>query len=326
MCMEVGNMNQDYTIEWIVKALGIIERGIEAKCDSNEIKKRIIDEIGYNYNYFNELFKDIVGCSLANYIRAASYRHAYSIWKNEKPELKQRDSYEGLDYFLYNFKRTFGISITEVETKGISIMKNITKEELLKITEFLEETPLIESYEFNNGNVKLAVDIDMVLVFMLSNKCYLISKELVEKSNWKNMSEDSKKFLLILVNRAPDELDKQNQITLEVEEIEREFALLDSYNMEEPELFNGYYIFYYKWNAQLKPVFERNIDSLFNRIEIVIPGTDVPKKYKDILQAARACKGLITINRIALKCKMPETDIAERLWEMAQKGFLRVTE
>ena len=41
--------------------------------------------------------------------------------------------------------------------------------------------------------------------------------------------------------------------------------------------------------------------------------------------AARACKGLITINRIALKCKKTETDIVEILWEMAQKGFLRIT-
>lgn len=261
---------------------------------------------------------------MANYIRFASYRHAYSIWKTENPELKQRDSYEGLDYFLFNFKRTFGISITEVEAKGISIMKNITKEELIKITEFLEETPLIESYEFDKGSIKLAVDIDMVLVFMLSNKCYFISKDLIDKTNWKNMSADSKKLLLILFDRASDELDEEDQITLEVEEIEQEFTVLDSYNMEEPELFNDYYVFYYKWDARLKPVLERNIDSLFSRIEIIIPGTDVPKKYKEILQAVRACKGLITINRIALKCKLSETDIVEILWEMAQKGFLRI--
>ena len=317
-------MNQDYTVELIIKALGIIEKGIEENCDGNEIKRRIIDEIGYNYNYFNELFKKVIGCSMANYIRFASYRHAYNIWKTEKPELKQRDSYVGLDYFLFNFKRTFGMSITEVETKGISIMENISKEELLKITEFLEGTPLIESYEFDKGSVKLAVDIDMVLVFMLSNKCYFISKDLLDKTNWKDMSEDSKKMLLILFDRAQDELDEENQITLKVEEIEQEFMTLDSYNIEEPELFNDYYIFYYKWDAQLKPVFERNIDSLFSRIEIVIPGKDIPKKYNNILQAVKECKGLITISRIALKCKMSETDIIEILWDMAQKGFLRI--
>ena len=318
-------MNQDYTVELIIKVLGIIEKGIEENCAGSEIKRRIIDEIGYNYNYFNELFKKVIGCSMAHYIRFASYRHAYSIWKTEQPELKQRDSYVGLDYFLFNFKRTFGTSITEAETKGIGIMENITKEELLKITEFLEETPLIESYEFDKGSVKLAVDIDMVLVFMLSNKCYFVSKDLIDKTNWKDMSEDSKKLLLILFNRTQDELDEDNQITLSVEEIEQEFMILDSYNMEVPELFNGYYIFYYKWDAQLKPIFERNIDSLFSRMEIVIPGKNIPKKYNDVLQAARTCKGLITINRIALKCKMSETDIVEILWEMAQKGFLRIT-
>ena len=318
-------MNQDYTVELIIKVLGIIEKGIEENCAGSEIKRRIIDEIGYNYNYFNELFKKVIGCSMAHYIRFASYRHAYSIWKTEQPELKQRDSYVGLDYFLFNFKRTFGTSITEAETKGIGIMENITKEELLKITEFLEETPLIESYEFDKGSVKLAVDIDMVLVFMLSNKCYFVSKDLIDKTNWKDMSEDSKKLLLILFNRTQDELDEDNQITLSVEEIEQEFMILDSYNMEVPELFNGYYIFYYKWDAQLKPIFERNIDSLFSWMEIVIPGKNIPKKYNDVLQAARTCKGLITINRIALKCKMSETDIVEILWEMAQKGFLRIT-
>ena len=318
-------MNQDYTVELIIKVLGIIEKGIEENCAGSEIKRRIIDEIGYNYNYFNELFKKVIGCSMAHYIRFASYRHAYSIWKTEQPELKQRDSYVGLDYFLFNFKRTFGTSITEAETKGIGIMENITKEELLKITEFLEETPLIESYEFDKGSVKLAVDIDMVLVFMLSNKCYFVSKDLIDKTNWKDMSEDSKKLLLILFNRTQDELDEDNQITLSVEEIEQEFMILDSYNMEVPELFNGYYIFYYKLDAQLKPIFERNIDSLFSWMEIVIPGKNIPKKYNDVLQAARTCKGLITINRIALKCKMSETDIVEILWEMAQKGFLRIT-
>ena len=121
-----------------------------------------------------------------------------------------------------------------------------------------------------------------------------------------------------------EELDEQNTITLEVEEIEREFSVLDSYNMEEPELFNDYYIFYYKWDAQLKTVFKRNIDSLFSRIEIVIPGKDIPKKYNDILQATRAGKGLITISRIALKCKISETETIEILWDMAQKGFLRI--
>ena len=75
---------------------------------------------------------------------------------------------------------------------------------------------------------------------------------------------------------------------------------------------------------EAKPIFERNIDSLFSWMEIVIPGKNIPKKYNDILQAARACKGLVTINRIALKCKMSETDIVEILWEMAQKGFLRI--
>ena len=318
-------MNQDCTIELIIKTLGIIEKGIEENCDGNEIKRRIIDEIGYNYNYFNELFKNVIGYSIANYIRFASYRHAYSIWKTEKPELKQRDSYVGLDYFLYNFKRTFGISITEVETKGINVMENISKEELIKITEFLEETPLIESYKFEKGSVKFTVDIDMVLVFMLSNKCYFISKDVIDKTNWKDMSEDSKKMLLILFNRAPDEFDEENQITLKEEEIEQEFMVIDSYNMDEPELFNDYYIFYYKWDVQLKPIFERNIDSLFSRMEIIIPGKDIPRKYNNILQAFKECKGLITISRIALKCKMAETDILEILWDMAQKGFLRIT-
>ena len=97
-------MNQDYTVELIIKVLGIIEKGIEENCAGSEIKRRIIDEIGYNYNYFNELFKKVIGCSMAHYIRFASYRHAYSIWKTEQPELKQRDSYGGLDYFLFNFK------------------------------------------------------------------------------------------------------------------------------------------------------------------------------------------------------------------------------
>ncbi|MBQ2981329.1 MAG: AraC family transcriptional regulator [Lachnospiraceae bacterium] len=314
-------MNQDCTTELIIKTLGIIEKGIEEKCNGNEIKRRIIDEIGYNYNYFNELFKNVIGCSIANYIRFASY----SIWKTEKPELKQRDSYVGLDYFLYNFKRTFGRSITEVETKGINEMENISKEELIKITEFLEEIPLIESYKFEKRSVEFTVDIDMVLVFMLSNKCYFISKDVIDNTNWKDMNEDSKKMLLILFNRAPDEFDEENQIILKEEEIEQEYMVIDSYNMDEPELFNDYYIFYYKWDAQLKPIVERNIDSLFSRMEIIISGKDIPRKYNNILQVFKECKGLITISRIALKCKMAETDILEILWDMAQKGFLRIT-
>ena len=43
-------MNQDYTVELIIKVLGIIEKGIEENCAGSEIKRRIIDEIGYNYN------------------------------------------------------------------------------------------------------------------------------------------------------------------------------------------------------------------------------------------------------------------------------------
>ena len=35
-------MNQDYTIELIIKVLGIIEKGIEENFDGNEIKRRIV--------------------------------------------------------------------------------------------------------------------------------------------------------------------------------------------------------------------------------------------------------------------------------------------
>ena len=35
-------MNQDYTVELIIKALGIIEKGIEENCDGSEIKRSIM--------------------------------------------------------------------------------------------------------------------------------------------------------------------------------------------------------------------------------------------------------------------------------------------
>ena len=96
-------MKQEYVINMIIKTISIIEKGIEEQCDSSEVKRRIKDEIGYDYIYLSELFKSILGCSLAHYIRMEFYRNACSIWKKEKPILTQRESYAGLDYFLFNF-------------------------------------------------------------------------------------------------------------------------------------------------------------------------------------------------------------------------------
>ena len=77
-------------------------------------------------------------------------------------------------------------------------------------------------------------------------------------------------------------------------------------------------------DEQLKPVFERNIDCLFSRMEILIPGRKIPGEYEKLIQAVKECNGLVTVNRIALKCKMSAGDVVDILWEMTKKGFLRI--
>ena len=313
-------MNQKHAHEWV-----IIEKGVAEKCDSAEIKRRIEEEIGYNYNYFSKVFKDFVGSSLANYIRDAAYLHAYSIWKIEKPELKQRDSYEGVDYFPFNFKRTFGISINEVETKGNNFKENISKEELEEVFEFLEGSPIIQKYEFNNGNVKIYYNLDELLVFMLSNESYIIPKELVVNSKWDALGIEDKKLLLIIINRYMKESNRQNSISLTFKEIEKEYLIVDAYNMEAPIFFNGYYIFYYYyWYEELRIVFERNINRWINNLVIAIPGKDIPDKYIKVLEVITNCRGWLTIDWIAFQCKMSEKDIVDIFWEMAKNGFLRL--
>ena len=317
-------MKQEYVINMIIKTISIIEKGIEEQCDSSEVKRRIKDEIGYDYIYLSELFKSILGCSLAHYIRMEFYRNACSIWKKEKPILTQRESYAGLDYFLFNFKRFFGMSINEAEMKGFEIMENVTKEELVKMTEILEESAFIESYEFDKGNVNISIDIDMILVFMMSHKSYQIPKMLIEKSNWKSLSEDAKRLFLVLTNRTLNESGEKKEFSINVEDLEYELIVLEAYNIDTPILFNEYYIFYYKVDEQLKPVFERNIDCLFSRMEILIPGRKIPGEYEKLIQAVKECNGLVTVNRIALKCKMSAGDVVDILWEMTKKGFLRI--
>lgn len=112
--------------------------------------------------------------------------------QEKKTKLSQRDSYEGIGYFLYYFKRSFGFSIDEAENKGVEKMEIITQEEMIEIKKFLEESPLISNYEMKDGNISIRFDMDMIIIFILSQKSYIISEELVKRS----MKRSLKKSML----------------------------------------------------------------------------------------------------------------------------------
>lgn len=318
-------MNREENFTWVSKTLEIIERGIEHKCDITEIKREIRDTIPYNYNYFGEIFKDYLGCTIAYYIRTTYLLRAYKIWEKEKTKLSQRDSYEGIDYFLLYFRRTFGFSIDEAENKGVKKMETITQEEMLGIKKILDESALVDDYEMKDGNISIRFDMDMIIIFVLSHKSYVISEELVKQSNWGSLSEESRKIILIVLNRAGEECNVQNKITISLEELENEYAALEGYNINAPLIFNGFYIYSFVLEDKLKPVFEHIINAIINNISVSYPnGPQTPKKYGDLVKACRECKGLITVNRLAEKSKKSEKEVINILWEMAQKGFLKI--
>lgn len=76
---------------------------------------------------------------------------------------------------------------------------------------------------------------------------------------------------------------------------------------------------------KLKPAFENVINSIINNMSISYPnGPQTPASYEEIVKACKKCNGLITVNRLAEANKKSEREVMDILWEMAQKGFLRI--
>ncbi len=200
-----------------------------------------------------------------------------------------------------------------------------TNEGILMISQILDQEPLIESYKFDGENVEIVINQDMMLMNMLTNKNYLLTKELVDNNlDWCNLDQDAKKMLLIVLNIATTEEDMFGEVTIPQEELQFEMELLNSYELETPELFNGYYIYYYKDFEKIKNIFVRNVEELINLVSISIPGTSIPEMYENIIVGVQLCGFHITIKKLAEICNISETDVIETLWDMAKKGFLRI--
>jgi len=198
-------------------------------------------------------------------------------------------------------------------------------EEISMISQILNQEPMIESYEIDGENVKIVIDEEEVLKNMFTNKSYILTKELVDNNlNWSKLNEDSRKLLLIVLNRAATEKDMFGEVLITPEELQFEFELLNSYELEEPVLFNGYYIYYYKNIDYFKAEFVKNAEKLINIVNIVIPGTNIPEEYKKVIVGVQACTPQVTITELTGICKMSENEVVEVLWDMAKKGFLRI--
>lgn len=310
----------------VINALGIIETKIKERASVSQIKKDIEDRIGYNYQYFNKIFKSIIGCSLDEYIKKVHLLSIYDKWKVKKEKIAQRDTYQDYKYFSYYFKRRFGCSINEVESKGDIVLKEtITKEELIRMTEQLDESVFISSYEIKDGKVNVIFDIERVLLEILRFKTYMLPIDLLQELNWNELSIESRRLLLIIFSRKLEEDNDELELFIPEDELVKEYTALEMYDIDNPIVMNGYFVFSKVLDDEFKPVFESFIDSCLNFISIVFPnGPETIKKYEELVDAINKCKGFVTVKRLSEKGNRTEKEIIDTLWEMAQKGLLKL--
>ena len=120
-------------------------------------------------------------------------------------------------------------------------------------------------------------------------------------------------------------LEGPHEVSITEEEIESEYEQLALYDMENPTLINGIYVYSMKLEDNFKPIFERMIDSCIHLVSLTfVDGNNIPLKYTEILDGIKKCNGLISIRRIAEKTKKTEEQVVDVLWEMTKKGILRL--
>lgn len=316
---------QDERFMLVIKALGLIEERIKKEENPANIKNSVTMGINYNERHFDRIFKSVIGCSLDEYIKDAAYIHAYESWRREKKKLSQKEGYKGVPHFSFYFKRRFGFSLNEAEDKGGEKMEpKVTQEELIQMKDYLEGNRWIDSYEMKEGKVHVVFDEDLLLLYALCHKTYILPVEMVKHTKWNELSTDGKKVFLICSSRAADGM-KDHSMSIPAEEMMIEYECLDYYDLENPELMNGNLIYHVKLNDDFKPIFARIIDACFHAVSIMcVNGPQTPKKYREILDAINGCGGLVALHRIAAKSGKSQDQVVDILWEMAQKGILKI--
>lgn len=306
----------------VIKAIDIIEKGIKKRKDKTEIKKQIDEEIYYNYKYFCENFKNILGCSINDYISHTYLLTIYQEWEKDKKELAQRDSYSRFKYFPFYFKRKFGSTINEVDNMCISkFTPQISKEELMELKDFLDTSAMVKSYEMQNGDVRIKFDNDVLLQMILRCKSYMIPEKIIKETNWKDLPDDTQKLLLIILDRMRDGM---NQIEIPIDELELEDNMLEMYNIKEPVLMNGYYIFSCKLEEVFKPAFTHLIGSSMVNLTFKFPnGSETPQKYLEVIKCIDSWNSSILTELDDKRNKIKEK-VIDILWKMAQKGFVKI--
>lgn len=331
LCLEVKKVKtNDERFENILDALQIIENEAPKNKSIKNIKNKVLDEVNYNERHFDSMFMDVMGESLYKYIKEKKYKNAFMEWKFSEKKLRQKDSFLGIDNFAFNFKRTFGITLENALTEGgISMKENVSQEELKKIVEVLDGTPLVDSYDFKDGKVELKMDSLAVLLFVFSSKTYIVPKEIMIQME--KVDDTAKKLMLIIFDAGREKMENETsiisekglEIEIEEEQLVNEIEQLEGYNMEKPYVMGDYYYFALSapdWFEEFKELiysYARSVEFRFYN------GKGTPKRYSKMVEAYEKCGVVCTIPRLAKMGEWDEEQVVKILWEMLQAGIAR---
>lgn len=309
-----------------LKALKTIEQEINRNTNVNRIEKGILDATWYNKRYFDYLFKSITGKSLHSYIRDINYNTALKELSENKQTLKQKESYHGINNFAQNFKRIYGISLEEaLKEKSFTDDKCFTASEIEKIIEIKNDVPLISTYDFINGLVHLTLRNDTLLLFIFSQKTYVIHKLLIDNLHPKD--DISKKLMIILIENAGKNFENK-KITIQREDLENELEHLSVYNLDNPYEMDDYYFFTIAVPdvPVLFDVFKNLIYTYVGNIYFLFSGKkDKLDEYNKMFFSFEKCKGTYTIQNVAKIGGWTEEAVVEILWDMLRKGIARIS-
>lgn len=289
----------------------------------SELVAEIPEMAGYSEKTIDRLMQDVTGKTLKQYIDDVRYQYAEEKMQANNLKLNNRQAYQGIPYFKQNLERR--------KAKG-NYTDVILTSDMLEATREVLTSRFVEAHNIKAGKIKLTMDFDEMLIPLLSLPRCLVSKQVVDITNYFQLDKDDKICVLILnkdgytIKRSAEGIDFSFNKFPDVysEEFWNDYKMYNLYNLDHPTILGDTYMFVPKLLDAFRPAFENQIDWILNHkglFEIEDFGNDF-EKYKPICTAIKQCWRQCTIDTLAGLCDITKEEVLDLLWDMMKQGLI----
>ncbi len=186
----------------------------------------------------------------------------------------------------------------------------------------LEECTFIDSYKIEGEKVSIKFAPQKMISFILSHKSIFIPESKAKMLNLDKVTEETVVSILFAYYNMQDASDCQT-ITMKDEEFMAICEVLKMYNLKDPHIIGGYYVYSLVLDDKFRENFEEYIESSWDDLTITVPSDFVfPEKY-NLTNVWSRCKTYFDMEKRAKSPDKTGDDMIDLLWEMAQRGLLK---